>query len=813
MAATSSCNDRLLNEARLNDFLSNCTITSSGATTTPGHTNIRQLDSCSPATGLAFSSPLQPPQPPPLVCTPGQSYPPHDCSNPTRYHQYPIPGTLQFTYPSPPLTGPAFSIVPLPAIENQCDLPSIIDVDSDLSCIGALGESDSAQIMSQDGSRGHEPLSPPPTRPLGTLNLPSMEVDSSVPLDRLPPVEDEDVSSHRQNENPLGISARVGSSSLLTPVSPPDRHSWDFPSSSSLPARSSSDPPFPPMHKDSGFAEFLPEEQRCGEDEFGETESWKSYGPEAEEPEPIVLWTTQSPPHKQANHLGGNGTHSDCYTAEHEHDEYENDTYLLESPRPKLLSLDLPDLDDFPPPGSTYGYEMQSDEHICRPPLHPLDIPTHGSSWQQRRTTFNDSQMDIDAPHPSPPPPHSPNTFSLHLPPLDPFPDTSYDGFYNDIDASASDTVMPHDEESSDGVPPPLPPPSPSRRAIYALPGELDDDSYQTPAMFGSSSYPPDHSPIMVPSSSHQGDTSTFGLGLFLPPSAIDPPIVRSPSPEDEENSPEALAPAFSFSGDPEVTAQLTAECEGLRALRRRALAAERAARVAEAELGERVTSAASALLPPLRSTPFSSSSSTSSSSSSSSSASSSSSSSSPSSSYSSSSVSESASEMAREAELTVQEKRMRKRELQAAMDARAEARRIRKREKQRARETGTLLELKMRDTGAYRDRERERERERERDIDVEGYSMDMDKESDHSNRDREGKGVRTVAQLVAGMMLRRRETSRPLAGRAPTSRAKPYVPSALYSFVSLDDIMRPREEHGEMVLLAETELDILMAC
>ena len=278
----------------------------------------------------------------------------------------------------------------------------------------------------------------------------------------------------------------------------------------------------------------------------------------------------------------------------------------------------------------------------------------------------------------------------------------------------------------------------------------------------------------------------------------MDPPIARSPSPEEDESSPDADASAlwWALSDDPAISARLAAECEGLRALRRRAIAAERAAKAKEAELGEKVTSAASALLPPLPRARLSCSPIPSSSASSSSSV--------PSSSTSSTFSSASSSSGSTRPSTPDDEKRARKLELQAAIDARAEARRIRKREKQRARETGTLLELKLRDAAAAASAVTAAQSHSptlwsmhiatEMEMDTE-----TDKETSGESRDREGvfalKGAHSVSQLVAGMTLRRRETARPLAGRrahsGPGARVRPYVPSALYSCVSAADVVR----------------------
>ncbi|KZT11192.1 uncharacterized protein LAESUDRAFT_612610, partial [Laetiporus sulphureus 93-53] len=178
------------------------------------------------------------------------------------------------------------------------------------------------------------------------------------------------------------------------------------------------------------------------------------------------------------------------------------------------------------------------------------------------------------------------------------------------------------------------------------------------------------------------------GLGLFLQPISVDPPLARSPSPDDDDLQ------FLDVQLDPASTNLEVGEFLQLRAIRKRALSAERDARCAEAEYSEHVSAASNALLPPQQTE---------------------------------------GSEVPIPEELDADEKRTRKRDLHIAMDMRAEARRIRKREKQRSKEVGALLDLKM-----------------ERGV-CPGSGL-----------------TRSIAQLVANMVLRRRDTFRPLANRKP---------------------------------------------
>ncbi|KAH9930899.1 uncharacterized protein B0H18DRAFT_991748 [Fomitopsis serialis] len=119
--------------------------------------------------------------------------------------------------------------------------------------------------------------------------------------------------------------------------------------------------------------------------------------------------------------------------------------------------------------------------------------------------------------------------------------------------------------------------------------------------------------------------------------------------------------------------------------------------------------------------------------------------------------------------------KRMRKHDLHVAMDMRAEARRARKREKQRSKEVGALLDLKM-----------------ERGI-------------------APGKGaMRSIAQLVANMVLRRRDTFRPLANRKTSTVRAPYVRTQLSCCVMAEDLLEFEPEDIDVDADADVDPDAM---
>ncbi|KAJ8488401.1 hypothetical protein ONZ51_g3559 [Trametes cubensis] len=120
---------------------------------------------------------------------------------------------------------------------------------------------------------------------------------------------------------------------------------------------------------------------------------------------------------------------------------------------------------------------------------------------------------------------------------------------------------------------------------------------------------------------------------------------------------------------------------------------------------------------------------------------------------------------MPMDAELDAAEKRARKRELHAAMEMRAEARRVRKLQKQRSKEIGALLDLKMQTPISP----------------IEGFPPVMMGSG--------GKAwTRSVAHLVAHMVLRRRDRNRALESKPPPSplqRKRSYLRMS----VSVDDL------------------------
>ncbi|KAI0761497.1 hypothetical protein BD413DRAFT_607124 [Trametes elegans] len=223
------------------------------------------------------------------------------------------------------------------------------------------------------------------------------------------------------------------------------------------------------------------------------------------------------------------------------------------------------------------------------------------------------------------------------------------------------------------------------------------------------------------------------GLGLFLQPVSIDPPLARSPSPDEDDLQ------FLDVQLDPESTNLEVDEFLQLRALRKHALQQERAARLAEAELNERVIAAASALLPPTQSDPD-----------------------------------------AMQTEVDASEKRARKRELHAAMDMRAEARRVRKLQKQRSKEIGALLDLKMQTPISP----------------IDGFPPILSGSK---------AWTRSMAHLVAHMVLRRHDRSRPLENRPPPDTSMRRK-SSLSLGLSIDDLVSG--EDGEDVSVSDADVD-----
>ncbi len=365
---------------------------------------------------------------------------------------------------------------------------------------------------------------------------------------------------------------------------------------------------------------------------------------------------------------------------------------ITSSPKPRSLSLDLPKFDGFGPSSSTGWPPRSYTDPDSSWPLAPL--------WEPMQT--GDFMTEPLSPHPSP----------LNLPGTD----------------LESDEYLEQPMSFYD-PPPPSIPSSPSRRQLQSLPSLYDDLSiaphsprtfttrlpelemedpdrphvsldFGASELFTGETNPFVSPPTISPSLLEPGRSDPEGLGLFIHPSSIDPPLDRSPSPDDDDLQ------FLDIQLDPTFTHLPLDEFLRLRALRRRALDAEREARSLETNLAERVSYASNALLPSERL-------------------------------------------------VDPIEKRARKNELHVATEMRAEARKERKREKQRSKELGALLDLKM-----------------------EKCSL-------------QGRGaMQSMAQLVANMLLRRRDTFRLLAQRKTASSGRSSGFSPLRVSVSAEDLL-----------------------
>ncbi|KAK7679618.1 hypothetical protein QCA50_017329 [Cerrena zonata] len=397
------------------------------------------------------------------------------------------------------------------------------------------------------------------------------------------------------------------------------------------------------------------------------------------------------------------------------------------------------DLDTEPPPSSTLDHSSffhpmpqsipwQPYQHYCDPmDLDPLDIAPHSPHPQAPPLPHEEPSSQQDAQLRKP---------RFHSPEEDDFVPSSPSGRFHrslpDFD-SLEDAFM-------------TPVPHSPRGASLSLPDLVpDDEPFSTyhahdehPLFPGAENLyrglPETISPALLgppPPSEEEG------LGLFVRPSGVEPPLVRSPSPDQDD---------FRFLDvqlDPMATKLDVDEFLNLRALRNRALDAERVARRREEIISERVEKACHALLPTTL-----------------------------------------------EQEGVVDrssETRARKHELHIALEARAEARKARKREKQRSKEIGLLLELKMRG--------------QDDDFLMMGY----------------GDGPVNVKQLVANMLMKRGDTSRPLANRGRTMASRPASRlSSLSRSVSYEDlseslenihISEPLSENGRMATSMDVDL------
>ncbi|KAI0691954.1 hypothetical protein C8T65DRAFT_81364 [Cerioporus squamosus] len=711
------------------------------------------------------SSPANPAVFPPSIVPPSLPWrpPPHPCdiANPS----FLGPSTLQDTsapqdarakstppldhhrpaipYPSPPLTDAALaSTVPLPELPGEPSRHPSRESD----CEDLVHET-----MSHDGARHIAPLSPPPTQPVSFKELPSGDefqdgghhiemwrygdADSEVMQDGgaqaafFPPVRDD---SGFEEFDPLGEGRKFEGTHHGGLIEPTSMFSVDSPLCiddfplDHLPTFNSALSGGPADDRNSGHADVLASPISLSDAE-GQTDGWAS-GSEMD-------WTS-SPTSTFVDHLSAPS-----------------------SPKPGCLSLDLPPFD------SPLGFKPHAPfSHLQQPsPVSPHEIPfgQHQPHW-----------FSGDAYHSQQPTPlaedHSPFMSSffhsgvhLHPPPA------------VDIDAEYPDTVMPPEDDDEllpppsprrrlndlhDAVPPhddvcPTPVPRSPRSPHFSLPdydSDMEDESLSEAPSSPHSPHPdlpeleddlplpglplfPDMPPIETISPSLLGGApepqpQDPGLGLFLQPLS-DPPLMRSPSPDEDD---------FGFLDiqlDPESVNVEIDEFLQLRALRKHVLAQERAARMAEADLTERITAAASAFLPTTSSR--------------------------PSSSCGSESEPESDDgDVQMQSELDPAEKRMRKRELHTMMDMRAEARRARKLQKQRSKEIGALLDFKMHPPSSP--------------LVMSGKPW-----------------TRTVYHLLAHMMMRRRDrAAKPLESKPPDAHSLVRKPSRLRMSVSAEDLV-----------------------
>ncbi|CCM00143.1 uncharacterized protein FIBRA_02170 [Fibroporia radiculosa] len=669
------------------------------------------------------------------------------------------------SYPSPPLTGSTLrSTVPLPDIFGESS--------TDYYMLRKFAKAGHQSMPLETAANIREPLSPPPTHLLGTHDLPDVGSSRGSLSSSLIP--DSEVCLHTSSEDSSQLTATIRSlyrtdrADLTIDCDVPSQSSsfgrgpstgWSCEGNPSgldtVPEDSVLDSHSTPSRADSGFEEFFPQRDYKGE-RLPDLEE------EPDAPfskiEPSSYWTPQSPvsihslldDRSASNPAVGRGDYrqdsllpvspmqceqndrtpswsSVCCSSWSDRD---SDFSPPISPRPSI-SLNLPDLDDFPshehPECASCGAD---DEHIMV--LGSSISPSRPRSWfglQDRQVedarypdTHRIDTMTVD----SEPPPSSPRPPPIHLSLSDP-----------DSDISFSDTIIPGDDDLWGS---PLASPSSWQTSSMPFQSTLQDNMCVTPLprsphhtlaslsdfdmsesleepdspsspnidlplLPGEYNQPPadEHTAALSvpgPSGDHEG------LGLFLQPVSVDPPLARSPSPDDDDLQ------FLDVQLDPTSSKLEVDEFLQLRAVRRRALSAERAARLAETEFGELVSNAAHALLPPATASQPS------------------------------------------EA-LDPETKRIRKRELHLAMDMRAEARHARKFEKQRSKEIGALMDLKM-----------------ERGI-------------------APGPGaMRSMGQLVANMVLRRRDTFRPLANRNTGALVQPHTRSPLVHCFYSEDLL-----------------------
>ncbi|KAI0823804.1 hypothetical protein BC628DRAFT_1381907 [Trametes gibbosa] len=629
-------------------------------------------------------------------------------------------------YPSPPLTDAALaSTVPLPVLSGE---------PSEARCCWPDRGEIVDENMSHDGVRHIAPLSPPPTLLVETKDLPSSGWDK-------------------------GMEHVV--------------ESWTY--GDDLEDGGAPAPPFPPVRDDSGFEEFDAQEGFDDSRKVG-----GSYG-EHVMIEPTAIWSPHSPlsihedlpltdlpllhggvPNsgrhdslfqsmvfsQPPKHPGRWGSESEMnWPASPSNTVFDD---LPPSPKPSALSLDLP---SFCSPLEFHPHGSSRQSHSL---ISPLDFSYH----QPEHGWYSDEGFGDSSAHATVEQPHSFFTSFNHFPIHPPSDDV-------DLESDYSDTIMPSEDEDSMQT---LPLSSPRRRTLNdlheatpphgdlcltpaphsPLGGQLsvsEDLDMEDPSEAPESPHSPNlllpelEDEEMQPSTElHVPPVETIspsllggapapeqeGLGLFLQTLSVDPPFARSPSPDDDD----LQFPDVQL--DPASTNLEVDEFLQLRALRKHALQQERAARLAESELNDRVTAAAAALLPPVERAPSGS----------------------------------------QPSELDFMERRARKRELHTAMDMRAEARRVRKQQKRRSKEIGALLDLKMQAPVSP----------------MQGIPPLMGG----------GKAwTRSLAHLVANMVLRRHDRSRPLENRTPfdpAMRRKSY----LHHSLSADDLLVMGADNGD---------------
>ncbi|KAI0648536.1 hypothetical protein C8Q79DRAFT_579900 [Trametes meyenii] len=667
---------------------------------------------------------FQPWRPPPHPCkpttstylTPGCSQDPSfapdvrakstpPCDPPRLVHQ---------VYPSPPLTDAALaSTVPLPEVSGEPSEPRF-----HWSC----REETVDENMSHDGARHTAPLSPPPTLLMGAKDLPADDwskgsehvveswrygeglEDSGGPAPPFPPVRDdsgyEECGPQGSNEEGRRVDGTHGDRVMIEPTSVWIPHS-PLSMSDTLPLAD-----LPPLHggassgafQDSIFApvDFAPA-----------TDHLDRWGSDMD----LEMSWSVSPSSTIVNDLS-----------------------MPPSPKRGALSLDLPSF------GRPLGYLPPSSPQHQSALISPLDVPFGTDHHWYGGDSFGEpSGQHTSHVAGSQQPFFTPFNFPLHPPSVD-----------VDLESDYSDTVMPSEDEDSNL----LTPSSPRRRTLNELhevtpphgdicltpaPHSPHHGSFSLPDFdMEDLSAPPQspHSPHLAlpeledeemlppPTEPHAPSMDTIspsllggapppereGLGLFLQSVSIDPPLARSPSPDEDDLQ------FLDIQLDPASTHLEIGEFLQLRALRKSALQQERAMRQAEADYNDRVTAAAGALLPPAQT------------------------------------------------DADVAEKRARKRELHAAMEMRAEARRVRKLQKQRSKEIGALLDLKMQTPISP----------------IDGFPPIVGG----------GKAwTRSIAHLVAHMVLRRRDRSRPLENKPPPDVLLPRA-SRLRASVSADDLL-----------------------